>query len=87
MVKLHLKEPLSRCHSEERSDEESRCLPAMRRTKIPRYARDDNKHRRTSLDNDRFFVLAEHFAHGVGDFAYRGVGFHGGDDMRHQICS
>lgn len=30
-----------------------------------------------------FSVLAKHFSHAVGDFAYRGVGFHGGDDVRH----
>jgi hypothetical protein len=34
-------------------------------------------------DNHCFFVFSKYFSHGVGDFAYRGVRFYGGDDVRH----
>ena len=40
-----------RCHSEERSDEESGFLPTARRTQIPRFARDDTNQPQFSADN------------------------------------
>ena len=39
------------------------------------------------LQRDGFAVLAEDAAHGVGNFADRGVGFDGGENRRHQIFS
>jgi hypothetical protein len=44
-------------------------------------------HEAHNLDHHCLFVFPKHFAHTVGDFADGGVGFHGGDDMRHEIGS
>jgi hypothetical protein len=36
-------------------------------------------------DDDGFLVFAEDVAEGVGDFAYGGVGFNGGEDGGEEI--
>ena len=41
---------------------------------------------RFMLDHHSFVVLAVHPAHGVGNFADRGIGFDGLDDHRHQVA-
>jgi hypothetical protein len=54
-------------------------LPGLRWQPVPLIA--------DRLEDQCFLVFSEHFSHGVGDFAYRGVGFNRCQDSRHQIFS
>jgi len=59
--------------------------PARRPSTLPLAGSQDEPARRLACDSDYdgFLVFAEGAAEGVGDFAYCGVGFDGGEDGGH----
>jgi len=77
VVELHLRVGLHRGRT---SDSSAIRLPWNDKEKI-RVRR--NRFCERPSDDYSFFVLSKDFSHGVGDFAYRGVGFDGGHDMWH----
>src|SRR5208283_4680106 len=64
---------------------ESRCIAPGWSLNAGRTLRTGCREEARFLDHHCLVILAVHVAHGVGDFADRGVGFHGFDNHRHQV--